>query len=499
MKHLLRISLVFIALQSVLYAQTAVKSKAIKPDVLHLKIHIKGMTGGECLLANHYGDKQFIQDTATIDANGWLEFRDTAAMPGGIYLIVLPSKKYFELILTDQQKFTAETDTIDMVKNMKITGNKENEYFYEYLNYLSVQQKKGEPIQSLIKITHSKDSLATLYKQTAAIDSIVKNYKRAYYKTKHPETFMASVLAAMDEPDNIPYSQCPRKADGTIDSTCNYWNFRNHYWDGMNFSDDRMIRTPVYHGKMKFFLEKLTPAHPDSVMAAIDWLIEKARPSKELFKYTVYYTTSTYETSKIMGYDAIFVHIVDKYYKTNQAWWISEAQKKKIIDRSNQISYTLLGKTAVNIAFSDSTQKVRTLQSVNAKYTVVIFWEPTCSHCKKEIPVLKAYYDSLRAAGISFEVYAIVADSYFDGEKTDIKGWKKFVKENKLNWVNVAAKNAQELANSKYYYDVYSTPTVYLLDEKKTIIGKRLDAEGLKGFLNHRIEEDKKKVASKPN
>jgi thiol-disulfide isomerase/thioredoxin len=491
MKHFLRISLVLIGLQSILYAQAPAKTQSNKADVLQLKVRIKGLTGGTCLLANHYGDKQYIQDSAKVDANGWMEFRDTAAMPGGIYLIVMPNSKWFEVILTDNQKFTIETDSADPVKYMKVTGNKENEYFYEYMNYLASQQKKAEPIQNLIKITHDKDSLAMLRKQTAEIDSIVKNYKRAYYKTKHPETFMAEVLAAMDEPDNIPYSKSPRKADGTIDSTFNYWNFRNHYWDGMNFNDERLIRTPVYHNKMKFFLEKLTAPHPDSLIVAIDWLIEKTRPAKELFKYTVYYTTYTYETSKIMGYDAIFVHIVDKYYKTNQAWWVNDEQKKKIIKRADQLAYTLLGKTAVNVAFNDTTGKVRTLQSVNAKYTLVIFWEPTCSHCKKEIPILKTYYDSLRKAGVSFEVYAIVADM-------DMQGWKTYIKDNKLKWVNVAAKNSQELANTKFYYDVYSTPTVYLLDEKKTIIGKRLDVEGLEGFLNHRIEEDKKKVL-KPN
>jgi thiol-disulfide isomerase/thioredoxin len=471
-----------------MYAQTA--AKRVKPEDLKLKVHVKGLTGGTCLLANHYGDKQFIQDSAKIDSNGWMEFSDTAAMPGGIYLIVLPSKKYFELVLTDKQQFTAETDTVDMVKHMKITGNKENEYFYEYLNYLASLQAKAEPLQGLIKITHSKDSLAKLNKELADIDSTTKAYKRAYYKTTHPETFMAEVLSAMDEPDNIPYSKCPRKPNGDIDSSYNYWNFRNHYWDGMNFNDERLIRTPVYHNKMKFYLEKLIPGHPDSIMAATDWLIEKTRPAKELFKYTVYYCTYTYETSKVMGYDAIFVHIVDKYYKTGQVWWINEEQKKKIIDRSNQLTYTLLGKTAVNVAFNDTTGKLRTLQSVNAKYTLVIFWEPTCSHCKKEIPILKTYYDSLHKAGVSFEIYAIVADM-------DIAAWKAYIKENKLKWVNVSAKTAQDLANSKFYYDVYSTPTVYLLDEKKVIIGKRLDAEGLEGFLNHRIEQDKK--IEKPN
>jgi thiol-disulfide isomerase/thioredoxin len=486
MKHLIRITLILIALTSVVYAQTSTRVK----DGLQLKVHVKGLTGGECLLANHYGDKQFIQDTAKVDMNGWMTFQDST-MPGGIYLVVLPSKKYFEVVLTDQQKFTVETDTTDMVKNMKITGNKENQYFYEYLNYMADQQKKIEPVQNLIKVTHSKDSLAKLQKQVSEVDSIVKNYKRAYYKTKHPETFMAEVLSAMDEPDQIPYSKCPKKADGTIDSTYNYWNFKHHYWDGMNFTDDRLVRTPVYHNKMKFYLEKLTSPEPDSIMAACDWLIEKTRPSKELFKYTVYYCTVTYETSKVMGYDAIFVHLVNKYYKTNQVWWVSKEQLKKIDDRADQLTYGLLGHTAVNISLKDSLGRMRTLQSVNAKYTVVVFWEPTCSHCKKEIPILKAYYDSLHAAGVSFEVYAVVTEM-------DKVAWKKYIHDNKITWINVASDDQKELATIKWYYDVYSTPTIYLLDEKKVIFGKRLDADGLKAFVNHRINEDRKKD-QKPN
>jgi hypothetical protein len=87
-------------------------------------------------------------------------------------------------------------------------------------------------------------------------------------------------------------------------------------------------------------------------------------------------------------------------------------------------------------------------------------------------------------------VYAIVSES-------DLGLWKAYIKEHKLNWVNVAAKDPKELANAKFYYDVYSTPTIYLLDEKKVIIGKRLDGEGVKNFLNHRIEQDKK--SAKPN
>lgn len=86
---------------------------------------------------------------------------------------------------------------------------------------------------------------------------------------------MAKVIAAMDEPDQIPYSDFPKKTDGSIDSTFNYKNFKKHYWDGMDFTDDRLIRTPVFAYKLKFYLDKLTPQQPDSIMAACDWLIEK--------------------------------------------------------------------------------------------------------------------------------------------------------------------------------------------------------------------------------
>ncbi|HET6989689.1 MAG TPA: DUF4369 domain-containing protein, partial [Bacteroidia bacterium] len=370
-------SLFFCLLLSTIgFSQTGAK-KTAKPQPLDLKVHIKGMTKGECLLGFHYGDKNSIIDTAKVDATGWMEFKDTAAEPGGIYFVLLPSKKYFELILTDGQKFSVETDTTDFIRNTKITGNKENQYFYEYLNYLSDQQKLMEPIQNQLKAAKNKDTIAMLQKKSAAIDSTVKAYKRAYYKTKHPETFMAEVLAAMDEPDQIPYSKCPKKADGTIDSTYNYWNFRNHYWDGMNFNDERLVRTPVYANKMKFYLEKLTPPHPDSIMKNVDWLIEKTRPAKDLFKYTVSTATVTYETSKVMGYDAIFVHLVDKYYKTNQVWWVGDEQMTKIINRSNQLAYTLLGKTAVNLMLTDTSGKMQMLQAIQADYTVLVFWEPT--------------------------------------------------------------------------------------------------------------------------
>ena len=76
----------------------------------------------------------------------------------------------------------------------------------------------------------------------------------------------------------------------------------------MDFNDERMIRTPqyIFYDKINQYLNKLTAQHPDSINAAADLLVEKARNNKEVFKYIVHHITSTYEQSKIMGMDAVF-------------------------------------------------------------------------------------------------------------------------------------------------------------------------------------------------
>jgi hypothetical protein len=54
---------------------------------------------------------------------------------------------------------------------------------------------------------------------------------------------------------------------------------------------------------------------------------------------------------------------------------------------------------------------------------VLVFWDPTCSHCKIEIPKLAAYYDSLKAKKFSIEVFSM-------GIESDIDLWKNYIRDN---------------------------------------------------------------------
>jgi hypothetical protein len=74
--------------------------------------------------------------------------------------------------------------------------------------------------------------------------------------------------------------------------------------------------------------------------------------------------------------------------------------------------------------------------------------------------------------------------------------WKKFVKENKLtDWLHIfQTKQAKEeeakrgVANYRQLYDVFKTPTLYLLDSQKRIIGKMLSIEQFDDVMQAKLK-----------
>jgi hypothetical protein len=61
--------------------------------------------------------------------------------------------------------------------------------------------------------------------------------------------------------------------------------------------------------------------------------------------------------------------------------------------------------------------------------------------------------------------------------------WLNFVKDNSLKYLNVSDQKGWDGKAAGDYF-VYATPTMFLLDSNKKIIGKPVDYDELKGFVN---------------
>ncbi|MCW3105427.1 MAG: hypothetical protein JWO09_3867 [Bacteroidetes bacterium] len=452
-----------------------------------LKFTVKGLKeGSNCILAHYHYNFQLKKDSVKSNAKGEFEFKGEEKYPEGMYLIIFPdaspNKKYFDFVMDDVQNFSMETDTTDYIKDMKVKGSEQNRLFFDYQHFISKQQKLIEPLREQFKkIQNNKDSSKLLQDKMSAIDKEVRAYKAELLKT-NSQLFIAKLLKATDEPE-IP--EAPVQADGKKDTLFAYHYYKTHFWDNFDFSDERMLRTPIFHPKIKQYLDKLTPQIPDSINIGVDYLIERGKANPEVFKYLVNLLVYDYESSKRMGFDAVFVHIVDKYYMTNQVNWLDSTRMYKVKERAFILKPLLLGKKAQNISMQDTTGKTVSLWDVKAKYTIVIFWDYACGHCKKDVPALSELYKSkLKKMGV--EVFAVETD---DG----VKEWKKFIKEHNLNWVNVIEQDDYKRAVTKKLWDIYKTPIVYLLDENKIIKAKHLDNEQLESFIEMLEKEKNKK------
>lgn len=434
-----------------------------------IKIKVNGLKDTLCYLANYYGDKQYIKDSAMVNSTGNITFKGKEALAGGIYLFVFPNKTYFEIMVDKSQFFSMECDQTDAINSMKVKGSQENADFYNYLQFIQKKSLEMETLKSeKSRLSSENKPIDTVTEKMKAVDKEVVAYKNNYI-AEHPGSFQTAIFNASKEPE-IP--EAPLLPNGARDSIFQFNYYKAHYFDNFDLADERILRTPIYHNKVSNYFKNLVLQIPDSLIPECDMVVGKAKKNKETFKYMVWYLTNTYETSQIMGLDAVFVSMVTKYYTKDQATWVDDATLYKIQDRASILGPILVGKQAKNLILADTSGNYQSMYNINAKFTVLLFWDPDCGHCKKAVPKVKAFYEKAKSKGL--EVFSI-------NTAVEEQKWKDYVKENKLSWINVADLKTQN--NFRHEFDILTTPQIFILDKNKKIVAKKIDEETMEKIL----------------
>jgi len=438
-----------------------------------IKITLVGFHNTVSYLGCQYGENTYIFDTAKIDDKGNLEFSGPKELDGGIYFVVSADKrKLFEFIIDKEQKFSIKVDTTDYIKSMRIVGSEENDLFYQFQQHATEKHEELEKLQKQAKDGPDKEQAK---QKIDTLDAQMKRY-RTDFMTKHSGLLLVKLLKAADEPEIPP---APKLANGKTDSTFAFRYYKAHFFDAVDFSEGRLIRSPVFYPKIEQYLKNLTVPSPDSVIVAVDYLIEKSKANKEMFKFMVAYLIYKYEASEIMGMDAVFVHIAKKYYTPDQAYWSSASQIEKVQERASLLAPILIGKHVPQLVLPDTNNVMQPLDSVRARFTVVYFWDYDCGHCQKETPKLIKWYDSIKGEGV--EVYAVEIN------EANLVKWKEYIRKHNLDWINVS--DIFHTSNFHHDFDVQTTPMIYVLNEDKMIIAKKIDVEDLNKVLKHYMEK----------
>jgi peroxiredoxin len=425
-----------------------------------------------------------VKDTAKVNSIGAFQFTGSAKLPHGVYFLVLNKTRIFEMVISNDQQFTMETSTGDYIKNMKVIGDEDNKIFFENMHFNMDRNQEATPYVNVLK-----DSSASAETKTAAKESLQKiNDKVLVYQTslleKYPKSMTARLLKAT-KPIEVP--DPPKKSDGTIDSTFQYRYYRAHFFDNLDLADDALIRMPktIYADKLTEYFEKLLIPQPDTIMNAINYLASKVKDNPETYKYLVWNALLNYQNPKIMGLDEVYVRIYDTYFASGEMdFWVSSSIKTSLKDYADKLRLSLIGQPAKNLIMQDQNLVLRSLFDIKKKYTIIFFFDPDCGHCKEETPKLvKFYNDNKDRFGI--EVYAVSAD-------TSMQKMKNYIRDMKMPWITVNGPRSTTGSYQKLY-DAFSTPAMYILDEKKKIIAKKPPIESLTGFFENHEKMEKRR------
>jgi hypothetical protein len=440
-----------------------------------IKGTMRGLKNTEVYLAHYFGStQQVIKDTAIVDDQGNFHFQGTEELPLGLYLISFQKTKFLDFIIGNSN-FSFETDTLDAVASMRVIGSPENEAFYKF---------QGEMMKQYGLLRNP--SLAPA--QVNSLRQEIKRYQDSWLQ-QNKNLFVSKLIKATFDPEIPAFKRVVKtKKDSADLYQYQYAYYKRHYFDNIDLNDDRFIRTPFLQRKIDKFFEDLVVQESDSISKEADILLKPIQ-NADVRKYVIYKIASTYENHNVVGTDAAFVHMAEKYYLGEPALW-DTSTVRRMKERVQVLKPLLIGKRIPNMFLTDPQGKLIQLHNTSGNYTVMFLYDPDCSHCKEETPKLLAQQAYFKSKGIQVFAASIVREM-------DL--WKKFIAEFKIqSWINgidihknVKTGKEEYFTDFRNTFDVYSTPIVYILDKNKRIIGKRIPVDKIQEFIEFTEKKSK--------
>ena len=179
---------------------------------------------------------------------------------------------------------------------------------------------------------------------------------------------------------------------------------------------------------------------PDSITPEIDRLIERTSFDPDLRDFILWHLLEKYRHPEYMSQDQVFVYLYDNYFSQLEIKDLNKTNLALIRDKAESFRRLALFNLAPNFAINDSVD----LHSVESDYTVLFFYDHDCDVCQQEMQDL----DSI------FTMYPEITVLAIDMNTNDVR------------------------VDTLYgLYDIETTPLIYVLDNEKRIIAKKIRAK----------------------
>lgn len=461
-----------------------------------IELSAKGMAHDTVILGEYFTSRMIPKDTVVLDNKGHGIFEGPDAFKGGLYLIYFDQNYFFDFLLDDQQQLSITTDTSDFIGKTSFKQSPNNDRFWEYKQLLKESRERASLLRKELSQAEQAADSARIQEQLNALDSHMEQFYSDLVSSS-PDLFVSTFLAATRDP--VPPEDILTGSPREIDSI-RYMYYVRHYLDHFDVSDVRLLHTPLFDNKVKTYISRVVPQHPDSLKQAVDFLIAQSRADEEIFRYMLITLFNHFAESKFMGMDAVYFHIAENYY-IPEATWSNAAFLEKLKENLEANKPTLIGETAPNIpmrkippehfqmAALDSAIKNDPhigenffIHDVQARYTILYFWEGDCGHCKTSTPALYEVYQRLKEKGV--EVISVHVINSVEGKNI----WVDFINEHQMyDWINCWSPYSNDF---RKIYNLQSFPQLFIMDASKKIIAKKVSPEQAEDIIDTFMEHE---------
>jgi len=445
----------------------------------NIELEIKGEKDKDVYLASHLGESKYAVDTARLDKKGNAVFKGDKSLNPGMYLFVVGDGQIMDFLISDEknQTFSVSTTKDKYTEDAKFKNSPENEVFSAYIKFLLEQMNSAKKIEERYQKNPSDKIKDELVKEM----ELQKKQRKAKIDeigAQYPNSFLHSVVAAVPvtlEPENIPEEIRNMSEESEEFRKYQYEYFKAHYFDNMNLADIRMQHTPILIPALEYYFNKVLPPIPDTIINNFDRMFAKTKGDTAMAIFLTGYVMDNFSKSTTMGLENVVVHIIDNYYLSGKVTIDSEKFMTNITQYAASNRESLIGKQSKELKMEAINGTYESLYDIDAPYTLVYFYEPTCGFCKQETPKIYALYEQYKDKNLK----ALCV--YVGNDKQE---WLSYITSNKMtDWINVW--DPQNSNNYRTVFNLQTLPQIYLLDKDKKIIGRRLDSANLAKMLDH--------------
>ncbi len=425
------------------------------------------------LRASIFDEKNYIPKDTIQLKKGIAVVKNDKSVFGGIYYLYFPSSKQkISFIAENKDTINLIINGPDYINNSTINGLN-NKLFLQY--------------QQLEKsLTHFDSTYA---REIASGRKFGQIQKAAYFKVKTDSltAFRSNVLKKL-KPNDVLYIHFDalNKLDASVPNKKNF-EARKSFINQFDFNTPRLFFTPnIKNILVEYF--SYYPLQADSMIKGVDTVMSKVMCTNKAYSFVFDYVAKLMKNREILNNTEGYTYFIKKYVKEGKCAFLEPKQKDQLLQELAQLQTQQLKDTCVNIIMPDTADVKRDLHQFakNYNYTVVIFFDPNCDHCKTEVPKMDSTINVLEQL-LLVKIGKFAICNAPGSSKND---WINFINKHHLvnNYTHVLLGNDLPVRKA---YDAFTNPLFYLIDRDAILLAKKTSPNNLRKELIKAFENFK--------